>query len=138
MANTGYDWGSWAAMQISASDWTADAVADTATDTGDATSLDKKTGCEVGITLVEDNTGAIDGDVTVHVLGSVDGTNYENITTSGAWAFNITPVQNATVYKRFSIDPSMYGDFKLALENQSGQELAATVKYRTADFPAAS
>jgi len=138
MAETGFNWGAYAAMQIGSSDWTADAVADNATDTGDATSLDGKAASGVSLTLVEDNTGAIDGVMTVFVLGDIDGTNFEETTNSGAWSFTITPVQNDTVYKRFSIDPSAYGSFKLALFNESGQEIAATVKYRTATIPKAS
>jgi len=137
MADTGYNWGSWAFMQIGAGDWDDDAVADAATDTGDATSLDGKAACEVGIAAVEDNTGAIDGIVTVYVLGDVDGTNYE-ATSTASFSFSFTPVQNSTVYKRFSIDPSKFGSFKVAVFNDSGQELALDVKYRTATIPVAS
>ena len=76
MAESGYNWDSWQAMQKGSSDWSADALADNATETGDPTSLDGFAACEVGIGLAEDNTGAIDGVVTVYVLGDVDGTNY--------------------------------------------------------------
>ena len=137
MADTGYNWGAWAAMQKSAGDWTSDAIADAGTETGDATSLDNKAACEVGIAAVEDNTGAIDGDITVYVLGDVDGSNYEEVDTA-SFAFAFTPVQNDTKYKRFSIDPAAFGGFKLAIFNDSGQEIAFTVKYRTATLPVAS
>ena len=138
MANTGYVWSDWGAMQKGSADWTADALGDTLTETGDDTSLDGKGGCEVSIALVA-GAGTIDVDgVTIHVLGNIDDTNFEDTTNSGAWAFNITPVESNTVYKRFSISPQAYGDFKLAVENQSGQSITVTVKYRTASFPVAS
>jgi ABC-type glucose/galactose transport system permease subunit len=138
MADTGFNWGSWAAMQKGAGDWTADAIADNGTETGDETSLDGIAACEIGIAAYEDNTGAIDGDVTVYVLGTVDGTNFEETTIGTPWSFLFTPVQNDTVYKRISIDPAHYGSFKLAIKNEGGQELAFTVKYRTATVPVAS
>jgi len=139
MAGSGYDWGAWAAMQIGAVDWTSDAVAAAGTiDTGDATSLDGKAACEIGIDLYEDNTGAITGDVTIWVLGTADGTNYEEPGHDIALGFTVTPVTNDHVYFRFSVDPGAFGTFKIAIENNSGQELAATVKYRTATLPLAS
>jgi hypothetical protein len=42
MANTGHDWGSFAFVQESGSDWDGDALADDATDTSDAITVDKK------------------------------------------------------------------------------------------------
>ena len=138
MANTGYNWGSWAFAKDSAgNDWNNKALADNATETSNTSvSLDMKAACEVAISLYEDNTGAIDGDVTVYVLGS--GVGDEEVGQGSPWCFTIRPVQNDTVYKRFSVDPASYGDFKIAVKNESGQELAVTVKYRTADIPAAS
>lgn len=140
MANTGYDWGAWAfAKDSGGGDWDADALADAATETSNTSiSLDGMAACEVGIALAEDNTGAIDGVVTVYVLGSGGGIADEETTIGSPWAFTITPVQNDTVYKRFSVDPAQYGDFKIAVENQGGQELAVSVKYRTATVPVAS
>jgi len=138
MADTGYNWSAWGFVQIGAGNWDDDDVADNATDTGDATSLDDKAACEVSLHLVEDNTGVIDGVMTVFILGDTDGTNYEETTLSGARSFTITPVQNDTVYKRFSVDPTMFGSFKLALFNESGQTIAVDARYRTATIPAAS
>jgi len=137
MAETGYNWGAWAFVQESASDWDADALADNGTDTSDALSLDGKAACIIGIGLYEDNTGAIDGVVTVYVLGETD-VAYEETTIGSPWAFTITPVQNDTVYKQFAIDPKYYDSFKIAVKNESGQELAVTVKYKTATIPLAS
>jgi len=119
MADTGYNWGAWAAMQKGAADWTADALADSGTETGDATSLDGKAACLVSVALAEDNTGAIDGVVTVYVLGDCDGTNYEETGNGSPWSFTITPVQNDTVYKVFAVDPAYYDDVKIAVENEA-------------------
>ena len=140
MADTGYNWGSWTAMPITDGGdgvWTGDALADNGTATGDAVSLDVIAACEVGVAAYEDDTGAIDGVVTVYVLGTADGTNYET-TTTASFSFTFTPVRNTTVYKRFSIDPKHFGSFKVAIKNEGGQELAMTVKYRTATVPVAS
>jgi hypothetical protein len=137
-ADTGYSWGAWAAMQKSAGDWTSDAIADNGTETGDATALDGKAACIVSIAAVEDNTGAIDGVCTVYILGDTDGTNYEETTIGSPYSFTFTPVQNDTVYIAFNVDPKHYDDFKIAIKNEGGQEIAFTVKYKTATIPVAS
>ena len=140
MADTGYNWGAWAfAKDDGGTDWNADALADNGTEISNTSiSLDGIAACEVGIALYEDNTGAIDGVVTVYVLGSGGGIADEEPTIGSPWSFTITPVQNDTVYKRFNVDPGSYGDFKIAVKNEGGQELAVSVKYRTATIPAAS
>lgn len=139
MIEKGYNWDdSWSAMQKSGGDWSSDAIADTATEMGDAVSMDEKAAIEVGIAAVEDDTGAIDGDVNVHILGDVDGSNYEEPGVAGAYSFSFTPVRNDTVYVRFRVLASDYSKFKIALENQSGQEIAFTVKYKYATIPVAS
>lgn len=140
MANSGYDWNTWAfAKDGAGGDWDADALADNATLISNTSiDLDVKAACEVGIALAEDDTGAIDGVVTVYVLGSGGGIADEEPTIGSPWAFQITPVRNDIVYKRFSVSPADYGDFKIAVLNESGQELAVSVKYRMADFPVAS
>ena len=140
MAETGYNWSAWAfAKDDGGTDWDADALADNGTETSNTSiSLDTIAACEVGIALAEDNTGAIDGVVTVYVLGSGGGIADEETTIGSAYSFTITPVQNDTVYKRFSVDPGSYGDFKIAVKNEGGQELAVSVKYRTATIPVAS
>lgn len=137
MANTGYDWSAWAFVQESGSDWDADALADNATDTSDAISLDGKAACIVGMAFYEDNTGAIDGVVTIFILGEND-IAYEETTIGNAMKFSITPVQNDTVHIQFSVDPKDYDNFKIAAFNEGGQELAVSAKYKTADIPVAS
>ena len=139
MADTGFHWGAWAfATKAAGGDWDASALADNATTGSPALiSLDGKAGCEVGIALAEDNTGAIDGDVTVYVLGDT-GIDEEEATLNTPWSFTIRPIQNDVFYKRFNVDPGSYGSFEIAVKNESGQELAVSVKIRTATIPVAS
>ena len=144
MANTGHTWSAWAFVKDGAGgDWDADALADNAILTSNtAISLSGKSSCIVAVFLTEDNTGAINGNVTVAILGDCDAA-YEDPLVTGTqvgspWAFEILPVQNDTVYKPFSVDPTSYDNFKVCVMNESGQELAVSVKYKTADIPVAS
>lgn len=143
MANSGYSWGAWGFVQKSSTDWDDDALADNAIETSDAISLSGKAGCIVSIQAVEDNTGAIDGVVTVAILGDTDGTNYEDAPAVGSqvgapYKFTFTPVQNDTVYVPFNVDPKYYDSFKISIMNEGGQELALDVRYKTATIPPAS
>jgi len=138
MANTGYTWGSYAYVQKSASNWSSDALADAGTETSDSTSIDGKAAAVVSVEAVEDNTGAIDGEVTVYILGDIDGTNFEETTIGTPFAVNFTPVQNDTVRVLIPVDPRVYKNFKVAVENQGGQELSISVRIATADIPLAS
>lgn len=142
MAATGYDWGAWAFAEDSGGgDWNADALADAADEISDgAIDLDVKAACEVIVFLEEDNTGAITGEVTVYVLGDGGGGagTVEDIGIGSPFSFNIIPVQNDVVVKRFMVDPAAYGTFRVGVDNNSGQELAVTVKFRTATWPVAS
>ena len=145
MAATGHDWGAWAFVQESASNWDADALADDATDTSDVITVDKKSAIIIGMAFAEDNTGAVVANsVTVAILGTFDDTTYEDAPglagtqVGNPMKFSITPVQNDTVYIQFSIDPRDYHLFKICVVNESGQELAVSCKYKTADIPVAS
>ncbi len=138
MANTGYSWSAYSAVQKSAGDWTSDALADAATETGDSTSIDGKAAAVVSVTAVEDNTGAIDGICTIYILGDIDGTNFEEPTLGNAYAIEFTPVQNDTVRILVPVDSKIYKNFKVAVENQGGQELAISVRIATADIALAS
>ena len=139
MANTGYTWGAWAFVaNEDPADWNASALADNATEiSGTANSLTGKAAAHISITLAEDNTGAIDGVVTVYILGDCS-TQYEEVTIGTPWAITITPVQNDTVVKLIPVDPRDYENIKVAIVNTSGQELAVSVKIQTADIPLAS
>lgn len=138
MANTGYTWDSYAFVQKSAGDWSSDAISDTATEIGDSTSIDGKAAADVSITATEDNSGAIDGVVTVYILGDIDGSNFEEVGIGNPFSIAFTPIQDDTVRILIPIDPRMYKNFKVAIENQGGQELVFSVRIATADIPAAS
>lgn len=145
MANTGHDWASFAFVQESGSDWDADVLADDATDTSDVITVDKKSGIIVGMAFYEDNTGdVVANSVTVAILGTFNDTIFEDAPgLAGAQVgnpmkFKITPVRNDTVYIQFSIDPRDYHLCKICVVNESGQELAVSCKYKTADVPVAS
>lgn len=128
-------WGSWAYVQKSSTNWSADALADTAIETSDAISLDDCIAAEIGITLVEDNTGAIDGDVTVHILREAGTTPvYEEPNQGSPLTVLITPVQNDTIRKAFTLDAHSISGCKIAVENQAGQELTVTVEIRKATW----
>ena len=138
MAGTGYDWGSWVAMQRAASDWSADGIAQSAEESGDATSLDIIAACEVGLTCAFSDH-AVTGVVIVYVCGTADGTNYE-VSAGASFSFTFTPTRNATVYKRFMVDPKHFGSFIVRIANAAAADSTATmtVKYRTATIPVAS
>lgn len=141
MADTGYNWdAAWSFVKDSGfGDWDSDAIADAGNRTSNtAISLDGYAACIIGVSLVEDNTGAIDGVVTIYVLGH-SGDGYEEIGGVGSpFAFTVTPVQNDTVNLQFAIDARYYDDFLIAIENESGQELVTTVQYKRATIPVAS
>ncbi len=145
MAATGHDWGAFAFVQESASDWDADLLADDATDISDAITVDTKSAIIIGMAFTEDNTGAVVANsVTIAILGTFDDSDYEDAPgLAGAqvgnpFRFKITPVQNDTVYIQFSINPTDYNLFKIAVVNESGQELAVSCKIKTSDVPVAS
>jgi len=141
MADTGYNWdAAWSYVKDSGGgDWDGDDIADAANMTSNtAISLDGKAACIVGVALYEDNTGAIDGVVTIYVLGH-SGDAAEEIGGVGSpFAFTVTPVQNDTVHVQFAVDPRYYDDIIIAMENESGQTLTTTVQYKTATIPVAS
>ena len=146
MSDTGANWGSWtAATKSGGGDWTDLDIADDGNAGSTAISLDGVAAINFGIALVEDNTGAINGNVTVAILRDADGTNYEDVPgLAGAqvgspYKFQITPVQNDTVYVAFALDAFQFGgSIKIWLLNEGGQTLTTTVKYQTATVPVAS
>jgi hypothetical protein len=140
MANTGYKYSTWAfAKDEGGTDWDADALADDATEISNtAISLDQKSHCLVAVGALEDNTGAINGVITIYVLGDGGGEEYEDPTQGNPMAFTLTPEQNDEVWTQFSVSGREYDDFKIGVKNEAGQELAITVAYKTADVPVAS
>jgi len=140
MANTGFSRDAWAAVQKSGGgDWTALAVADNANAGSGAIAFATKTSVKVGYSLVEDNTGAIDGVVTIYVLNEVADGDYQIYGVDPAYSFEVTPVQNATIRDWFTLYADEWGDsVKIWILNESGQELVTTFKFQTADVPVAS
>jgi len=131
MADTGYNWAGTTELD------TLIAV-DTADDTSaTGISLDGKAACHVGLTSTA-GPSAVDGVGTFFILGSVDGTDYENMTSGSAYSFTITPVASSTIYKTFPVSPSVYPIFKVGLSNECGTTLTVVVDYDTATIPAAS
>ena len=82
--------------------------------------------------------GAVDGDVTIYILGDIDGTNFEDATYSNAYAITFRPVNAQTHRILVPVDPRVYKNFKVSLENQSGQTMTMSVRIATADIPLAS
>lgn len=132
------DWGAWAYVTYSTgTDWDGDALADEADLVSDAISLDEKIAAEVSVVIVEDNTGACNGDVYVYLLRDTDGTNYEDFTADDdndlpELVLVIDATQNKTRRGTFSVDAAMVGSFKVAVDNDCGQEVTVAVRYRTA------
>ena len=145
MAATGHDHGAFAFVQESASDWDGDLLADDATDISDVITVDIKSAIIIGMKFTEDDTGAVvDNSVTIAILGTFDDTTYEDapglagVQVGNPYKFKITPVQNDDVIIQFSINPTDYHKFKIAVVNECGQELAVSCKIKTSDVPVAS
>ena len=144
MANTGHDWGAFAFVQESASDWDADALADDATDISDAITVDIKSAIIIGVLITAGAGAVVANSVTIAVLGTFNDTIYEDAPgLAGAQIgsplkFQVTPVESDNVVLQFSIDPRDYNLFKIAVVNESGQSLNISVMKKDADVPVAS
>ena len=131
MAETGFGWTGFSEHDAMG------AVADNATDTSPELDLDTIAACQIGLTLAG-GAGTVDGIVTVYVLGTVDGTDWEGMTNGSAWAFSITPVVSTSVYKVFHVDPGIYPKCKIGINNTSGISVTVTIDKNTATIPLAS
>ena len=147
MADTGFNWLTLTHFQVAAADVDSTAVADTAAITCDAVDLDGYAACEVSVTVVEDNTGAVNGDAYVSILRSdldPDSEGYQVGPTTGpvytdaVWSVAIDAVPSATRKVTFSISPAQVSKFKLHVLNDAGQTLDVTANYKLATIPAAS
>lgn len=140
MANTGIVWGAWTAVTKSGTgDWTALAVADNGNAGSTAIAFGTKAAIKIGFSLVEDNTGVIDGVVTIYVLNETADADYQIYAVDSPYSFQVTPTQNATIRDWFTLYSGSWGDsIKVWILNESGQELATTFKYQTGDVPVAS
>ena len=133
------DWdAAWTAVTYSTgTDLTSVAINDEADLTSDAMDLDTKWACEISVAVVEDNTGACDGNVYVYVCRDTDGTNYEDFTADDdndnpAMLMVIAAEQNKTRRSTGTIYASDVSSFKIAIDNDCGQQVAATAKVRYA------
>jgi len=139
MADSGFNWGSWAFVDYSGgTDIDAIDVDDEATLTSDEVSLDDVAACEISVEWVEGNDGACDGDVYVYVLGEDGDGDYQDIDDNIMLGCVIDATQNTTRQGRFAIDPGRFGSFKLLADNDSGQDGDLSIWKRTATIPAAS
>lgn len=137
MANTGYEWSAYGFVQKSAGNWTTDAITDATTETGDSTSIDGKAAAVISITCTS-SAGAIDGNVTVYILGDIDGTNFEDAVYSLPYAISFLPVNAQTSRILIPVDPRVYKNFKVSVFNDSGQTQTLSVRLATADIPVAN
>ncbi len=150
MADSGVNWPAADGglfFEVSATDVDDTAVADGAAITCDAVELDVKASCEIGVSVVEDNTGACDGNVYISILRTDNAEDAEAfqvgpttgpVYTDPVWGPTIDPVQNTTRRATFTIMGIQVSRFKLHILNDSGQELAVTASYKLSSIPAAS
>ena len=142
MANTGIVWGSWAAVQKSGTgDWTALDVADNGNAGSAEIAFGTKAAIKIGYFLVEDNTGAIDGDVTIWILNETANGDWQlyDVTVLAPYRFRVRPVQNKTYRDWITLYAGSWGDsIKLWILNESGQILTTTFAFQTGDVPVAS
>ena len=113
MANTGIVWGAWAAVQKSGTgDWTSLAVADNGNAGSLAIALGTAVAVKIGFSLVEDNTGAIDGDVTIFILNETADGDWQlyDTTVLAPFRFGVRPVQNKTWRDWIALYAGSWGD----------------------------
>ncbi len=134
MSSSGFSWGAWQYAKVSESDVNGTALADGSQLTIDNIPLDGYASAEFIVTAVEDDTGVCDGDIYAYVCGGEDGGSYETIDDDPLQADSVAMVQDTTRRMRFSVDPAEYGDCKILIDNDCGQEVAVTIRYRLATF----
>ena len=139
MAATGHDWGAWAfATKSGGGDWDDLAQADGNYAYSQAISLDKKSACIIGIELDEDSAASPDTNgLNIFLLGD-SGDGYEEHDQGNPLSFNVLAVTSEVIYLQFSVDPRDYDNFKIGIENDCGEAIDTTVRYKTADIPVAS
>ena len=135
-------------FEVSAADVDDTAVADQAAITCDVVELQTKASCEIGVVVVEDNTGACDGNVYISILRTDNAEDAEAfqvgpttgpVFTDAVWvAAVIDPVQNTTRRATFTIMGMQVSRFKLHILNDGGQTLDVTASYKLSTIPVAS
>lgn len=145
MPSTGHDHGSFAFVQLAASDWDADALADDADAVvSDTITVDTKSAIIIGMAFAVADLTVVDNSITVAILGTFNDTIFEDapelagVQVGNPSRFKVTPVQNDTVYIQFSINPTDYNLFKIAVLNESTRSINVSCKIKTANVPVAS
>lgn len=92
-----------------------------------AISLDDYLGVEVSVEIAYGGTAS--AGVQVHVLGDIDGTNYE-ARADLPYGFEMPRATSTTFRRRFSLSAQDYANFKVNVYNPSGASITATVRYR--------
>lgn len=149
MGNTGYNYGALTHFAISATPVDGTAIADGAGAICDAIDLDGYFGCAVSVYVVEDGTGACDGNFYTSILGTdldPDSEGYQTGPTTGPVYTDVVgsggvidPVQSTTrKAPPVLILAANYPKFKLHFLNDAGQGLEMTANYVLIDIPVAS
>lgn len=148
MADTGYNYGALTHFEISAADVDGTAIADGAVATCDLVDQDGTVGTTVVVSIIEDNTGACDGNFIISLLGTdldPDGESYQAGPTTGSvftdvvWSTIIDPVQNTTrTCPPFFVSALDYPKYKLHFLNDAGQEVTVTANFVVHTVPVAS
>jgi len=136
MADTGYNWGSWAQCGVEA---VALTVGGTILEISDAIDLDGKAACEVSIEATYSNHAKATGGLEIAILSECNGT-YQAQQDIGV-GFEMIFVQNDTVRESVKIDPQKFGTLKIMHDwnnTTADSNVTITTRYRTATVPVAS
>lgn len=142
MPNTGFQWGD--AQHCTYNDGTdvdGIAVADGSDLTTDEIDNDTKAFTNIGVKLVEDDSGSTDGTVDISILGKdhdPDGETYQDPANDDVFQVSVEQSQNTTHVKEINVPASAYPAFKVHVDNGCGQEVDVTLNYIQSDVPAAS
>ena len=105
----------------------------TIVDTSAAIDLTGKSSVEISIDADYSDHAKATGGLFVFLLRDINGTDYE-VELDEPWGFEMPFTQNSTRRRTFSIDPSMFSNFKIHLDwdNSTGSSavtVATMVKY---------
>lgn len=92
-----------------------------------AIALDGYLGVEVSVEVAYGGTAS--AGVQVHILGDIDGTNYE-ARADLPHGFEMPKTTSTTFRRRFKVSAQDYANFKVNVYNPSGASVTVTVRYR--------
>ena len=122
-------WGSSNTTSINSSSITSGSTAVTS-----AISNSGQSGTEVTITIAY-NASATAG-VNVYVLRDVGGGNFETYNNDAPFAFQMPYTAGGTNYRAFTVMADRVSNFKILINNTSGQSCTATVGYKQSSIQA--